>query len=112
MTNLPPTDPSIPSESVDYDRIDPRVLVVGAGAAGARTAIELVDQGVDPDDVLVIGKRGHGDAHTTWARGGINGALGTRDPEDDEIGERFMERYSPSPAGKVFGHRPTSYNTR
>jgi succinate dehydrogenase / fumarate reductase flavoprotein subunit len=33
--------------------------------------------------VLVIGKRSHGDAHTTWARGGINGALGTHDPEDD-----------------------------
>ena len=31
----------------------------------------------------MIGKRGHGDAHTTWARGGINGALGSRDPEDD-----------------------------
>jgi succinate dehydrogenase / fumarate reductase flavoprotein subunit len=44
VTNPPPTDPSIPSESVDYDRIDPRVLVVGAGAAGARTAIELVDK--------------------------------------------------------------------
>ncbi len=33
--------------------------------------------------MLVLGKRGHGDAHTTWARGGINGALGTHDPEDD-----------------------------
>ena len=59
------------------------VLVIGAGAAGARTAIELVEQEVDPEDLLVIGKRGHGDAHTTWARGGINGALGTHDPEDD-----------------------------
>jgi succinate dehydrogenase / fumarate reductase flavoprotein subunit len=64
-----------------YDTIDVSVLVVGAGAAGARAAIELAERGVD--DVLVLGKRGHGDAHTTWARGGINGALGTRDPEDD-----------------------------
>ena len=56
------------------------VLVIGAGAAGARTAIELAERGVE--DVLVLGKRNHGDAHTTWARGGINGALGTRDPED------------------------------
>ena len=62
------------------ERVDVSVLVVGAGAAGARTAIELADNGVD--DVLVLGKRGHGDAHTTWARGGINGALGTLDPED------------------------------
>src|SRR6056297_3191539 len=67
--------------STEYDRIDISVLVIGAGAAGARTAIELAEQGVD--DVLVIGKRNHGDAHTTWARGGINGALGTHDPEDD-----------------------------
>ncbi len=64
-----------------YDTIDVSVLVVGAGAAGARAAIELAERGVD--DVLVLGKRGHGDAHTTWARGGINGALGTHDPEDD-----------------------------
>jgi len=66
---------------VEYERVDVSVLVVGAGAAGARTAIELAEAGVD--DVLVLGKRGHGDAHTTWARGGINGALGTHDPEDD-----------------------------
>ncbi len=63
-----------------YDQIDVSVLVVGAGAAGARTAIELAEHGVE--DLLVLGKRNHGDAHTTWARGGINGALGTHDPED------------------------------
>ncbi|WP_075936222.1 FAD-dependent oxidoreductase [Halosegnis longus] len=63
-----------------YDIVDVSVLVIGAGAAGARTAIELAERGVD--DVLVLGKRGHGDAHTTWARGGVNGALGTHDPED------------------------------
>ena len=63
-----------------YESVDVSVLVVGAGAAGARTAIELAERGVD--DVLVLGKRDHGDAHTTWARGGINGALGTHDPED------------------------------
>ncbi len=63
-----------------YDIVDVSVLVVGAGAAGARAAIELAERGVE--DMLVLGKRNHGDAHTTWARGGINGALGTRDPED------------------------------
>jgi succinate dehydrogenase / fumarate reductase flavoprotein subunit len=68
-------------DAPEYERVDVSVLVIGAGAAGARTAIELAERGVD--DVLVIGKRSHGDAHTTWARGGINGALGTRDPEDD-----------------------------
>ena len=63
-----------------YSEVDVSVLVIGAGGAGARTAIELAERGVD--DVLVLGKRDHGDAHTTWARGGINGALGTHDPED------------------------------
>jgi succinate dehydrogenase / fumarate reductase flavoprotein subunit len=71
------------SRAADYETVDLGVLVIGAGAAGARTAIELVDRGVDPTELLVIGKRGHGDAHTTWARGGVNGALGTHDSEDD-----------------------------
>ena len=69
--------------SPSYRRQNVPILVVGAGAAGARAAIEAVQQGTDPEDVLVLGKRSHGDAHTTWARGGINGALGTLDPEDD-----------------------------
>ena len=68
------------NEPPTYTEVDVSVLVIGAGAAGARAAIELAQQGVE--DTLVIGKRSHGDAHTTWARGGINGALGTRDPED------------------------------
>jgi len=63
-----------------HSEVDVSVLVIGAGGAGARTAIELAERGVD--DTLVLGKRDHGDAHTTWARGGINGALGTHDPED------------------------------
>ncbi|MGM0448483.1 MAG: L-aspartate oxidase, partial [Methanobacteriota archaeon] len=75
MAEQTPTD-----EPVEYAREDVSVLIVGAGAAGARTAIELAERGIE--DVLVLGKRGHGDAHTTWARGGINGALGTHDPED------------------------------
>ncbi len=54
-------------------------LVIGAGAAGLRAAIELNAQGVD---VLVLGKRPRADAHTVLAAGGINAALGTMDPED------------------------------
>lgn len=85
---MTPTDPSVPaeavqgvdSENVEYEEVTVPVLVVGAGAAGARTAISLKQRGVDP---LVIGKRDHGDAHTTWAAGGINAALGSLDEEDD-----------------------------
>jgi succinate dehydrogenase / fumarate reductase, flavoprotein subunit len=55
------------------------VLIIGAGAAGLRAAIELAGRGVD---CLVLGKRRHGDAHTGMAAGGINASLGTRDPDD------------------------------
>ncbi|WP_336357796.1 L-aspartate oxidase [Haloarcula sp. CGMCC 1.6347] len=66
--------------AVDYETVSVPALVVGAGAAGARVAIGLAENGVEP---LVIGKRDHGDAHTTWAAGGINASLGSLDPEDD-----------------------------
>jgi succinate dehydrogenase / fumarate reductase, flavoprotein subunit len=65
--------------SLKYDFIKTEVLIIGAGAAGLRAAIELHQKGVD---CLVIGKRKHGDAHTIWAAGGINAALGNLDPED------------------------------
>lgn len=63
----------------DIETYTAPVLVIGAGAAGARTAIGLKKRGVEP---LVVSKRDYGDAHTTWARGGINAAMGNRDPED------------------------------
>ena len=56
------------------------VLIIGAGAAGARTAIGLQQEGIES---LVVGKRDYGDAHTVWAAGGVNASLGSRDPEDD-----------------------------
>lgn len=64
---------------VNIEEIKTPVLIIGAGAAGARAAIEMADKGVEP---LVVSKRDHGDAHTTWARGGINAALGNLDEED------------------------------
>ena len=55
------------------------VLVIGSGAAGLRAAIAAHQAGAE---VLVIGRRRRLDAHTVLASGGINAALGTRDPED------------------------------
>jgi succinate dehydrogenase / fumarate reductase flavoprotein subunit len=56
------------------------VLIIGAGAAGWRAAIAATEAGVQ---VRVLGKRAQLDAHTVLASGGINAALGTRDPEDN-----------------------------
>src|SRR5436190_22347636 len=55
------------------------VLVIGSGGAGMRAAIAAHEAGAE---VVVLGKRLRLDAHTVLASGGINAALGTRDPED------------------------------
>jgi succinate dehydrogenase / fumarate reductase, flavoprotein subunit len=56
------------------------VLIIGSGSAGLRAAIEAHDAGAR---VLIISKSTKGDPHTVLARGGINAALGTMDPEDN-----------------------------
>ncbi|HEX7196740.1 MAG TPA: FAD-binding protein [Candidatus Limnocylindria bacterium] len=55
------------------------VLVIGSGAAGWRAAIAATEAGVE---ARILAKRPRMDAHTVLASGGINAALGTRDPED------------------------------
>jgi succinate dehydrogenase / fumarate reductase, flavoprotein subunit len=56
------------------------VLVIGSGSAGLRAAIAAYDAGAN---VLIVSGSKRGDPHTTLARGGINAALGTMDPEDN-----------------------------
>ncbi len=56
------------------------ILIIGGGSAGLRAAIEAHDAGAY---VLIISKSKKGDPHTVLARGGINAALGTMDPEDN-----------------------------
>lgn len=66
-------------DNFSVEEVSVPVLVVGAGAAGAMASITMKQHGVEP---LVVSKRDHGDAHTIWARGGINAAIGTHDDED------------------------------
>src|SRR5207245_10723453 len=64
------------------DRFETRtydVLVVGAGGAGLRAAIEAVEQGVS---VAVVCKSLLGKAHTGMAEGGVAAALATTDSRD------------------------------
>ena len=71
---------------VEYIKKQPNyscdVLIIGSGSAGLRAAIEAHDAGAN---VLIISRSKKGDPHTTLARGGINAALGTMDPEDNWI---------------------------
>src|ERR687894_665272 len=56
------------------------VLIIGGGSAGLRAAIEAHDAG---SQVLIVSRCRRGDPHTVLARGGINAALGTMDPQDN-----------------------------
>jgi len=56
------------------------VLIVGAGGAGMRAAIECFDRGAN---TLLVCKSLLGKAHTVMAEGGIAAALGNIDPADD-----------------------------
>ncbi len=57
------------------------VLVVGAGLAGMRSAIEAFDVGVD---VAVVSKLHPVRSHSSAAEGGINAALGNASPDSPE----------------------------
>jgi len=56
------------------------VLVVGAGGAGCRAAIEAANRNLD---VIIISKELLGKAHTAMAEGGYNVSLGNVDPDDN-----------------------------
>ncbi len=57
------------------------VLVVGAGCAGMRAAIEAFDQGAD---VAMVSKLHPTRSHSGAAEGGINAALGNAEPDSPE----------------------------
>lgn len=63
-----------------YETHDHDVLVIGAGGAGLRAAIEALGQGAS---VGVVCKSLLGKAHTVMAEGGIAASMGNVDPADD-----------------------------
>lgn len=64
----------------DFTRIKTDVLIIGAGGAGLRAAIEAYDQGAS---VVVLSKSLLGKAHTVMAEGGVAASLGNVDPQDN-----------------------------
>src|SRR2546428_5453464 len=72
-----PEDPLM--ANADYETHEHDVVVIGAGGAGLRAAIEAAAQGVS---VGLICKSLLGKAHTVMAEGGIAAALGNVWPED------------------------------
>ncbi|MFW6421658.1 MAG: FAD-binding protein [Candidatus Bipolaricaulota bacterium] len=68
----PVVDPAeIDLDQVDYD-VD--VLIIGGGGAGTVAALWAVQEGLDPEDVLITTKLRHGDANSMMAQGGIQAA--------------------------------------
>jgi fumarate reductase (CoM/CoB) subunit A len=65
---------------VSYETIDTDVLVVGAGGAGSRAAIETANRNVH---VTLLSKELLGKAHTCMAEGGYNAALANVDAADN-----------------------------
>ena len=64
----------------EYQTIDHDVLVIGAGGAGLRAAVEASAAGVS---VGVISKSLLGKAHTVMAEGGVAAAMGNVDDRDN-----------------------------
>src|SRR6266498_1177651 len=64
----------------DYEPLDFDVLVIGAGGAGLRAAIESSAMGLKTG---LVCKSLLGKAHTVMAEGGVAAALANVDPEDN-----------------------------
>ena len=67
-------------DDIDIQTIEHDVLVVGAGGAGIRAAIECADRGLSTG---IISKSLLGKAHTVMAEGGIAASLGNVDSRDN-----------------------------
>src|SRR5437763_16499774 len=91
----------VPFEHMPAEFSETDFLVIGAGVAGLRAAVELAPAG----KVLVLAKREVTDSATQYAQGGIAAALG----DEDGIGLHLQDALnagdglSDADAGKVPG---------
>jgi succinate dehydrogenase / fumarate reductase flavoprotein subunit len=68
------------AEASDYRTVEHDVIVIGAGGAGLRAAIECSARGLN---TAVVCKSLLGKAHTVMAEGGMAAAMGNVDPKDN-----------------------------
>ncbi len=68
------------TKSTEYKTVVSDVLIIGAGGAGLRAAIEACDGGAS---VVIVSKSLLGKAHTVMAEGGIAASVADVDPKDN-----------------------------
>lgn len=70
--------------TIDYD-VD--VLIIGGGGAGTVAALWAVNEGIEPENILISTKLRHGDANSMMAQGGIQAA----DKPDDSPVKHYLD---------------------
>ncbi len=92
----PLVDPSdVDLSDVDYE-VD--VLVVGGGGAGTVASLWAIEEGIDPEDILISTKLRHGDANSVMAQGGIQAA----DKPEDSPAHHYLDAIG----GGHFANKP------
>lgn len=76
--------PTLNLSQVDYS-VD--VLIIGGGGAGTVAAIWAVQEGIHPENILIVTKLRHGDSNSTMAQGGIQAA----DRENDSPTIHYLD---------------------
>ncbi len=76
--------PSIKTSDVDLNYVthDVDIMIIGAGGAGLSAALTAHDNGVDPDQILMVQKLRLGDANSKMSQGGIQAAVSPIDSPD------------------------------
>lgn len=73
--------PIIKSCDIDLSYVthDVEIMIIGAGGAGLSAALSAYDNGIAPDEILMIQKLRLGDANSKMSQGGIQAAVSPND---------------------------------
>ena len=76
--------PSIKPSDVDLNYVvhDVDIMIIGAGGAGLSAALSALENGVEPDQILMVQKLRLGDANSKMSQGGIQAAVSPNDGPD------------------------------